>query len=165
MLQFAQRPGNRACFCPPSGYNRVSIEVCVALIIVVDDEPVVLRTVSQTLQQAGFPVLSAASPSEALRLAVAHRSPIDLMVCDVLMPCMSGGRLAEEFRLLHPETQYLFMAGLPDHPEVRDHILARGYPFLAKPFLPRQLLAKVRSVLGLGTEGSGAGGGVQGQGL
>lgn len=123
------------------------------MILVVDDEPVVLRAVSMALQQGGFLVLSAGSPSEALRLAVAHRSPIDLMVCDVLMTGMSGGRLADEFRLLHPETLYLFMAGLPDHPEVRDHILARGYPFLAKPFLPRQLLAKVRSLLG--TDGDG----------
>lgn len=129
-----------------------------AKILVVDDEPVVLRAVSLALQQAGFCVLRAASPSEALRLAVAHRSPIHLMVCDVLMPGMSGGRLAEEFQLLHPETEYLFMAGLPDHPEVRDQILARGYAFLAKPFLPRQLLAKVRGVLGLGAEKTGSGG-------
>lgn len=118
------------------------------MILVVDDEPVVLRAVSLALQHAGFPVLGAGSPSEALRLAVAHRGPIDLMVCDVLMPGMTGSRLAEEFRLLHPETRYLFMAGLPDHPEVRDHILARGYAFLAKPFLPKQLLAKVRDLLG-----------------
>lgn len=123
------------------------------MILVVDDEPVVLRAVSLALQQAGFPVLRAGSPSEALRLGVAHRSPIDLMVCDVLMAGMSGGRLAEEFRSLHPETQYLFMAGLPDHPEVRDHILARGYAFLAKPFLPKQLLAKVRSMLGIDGDG------------
>ena len=133
-----------------------------SLILVVDDEPLVLRTVSLALQQAGFAVLRAASPCEALRLAVAHRSPIDLMVCDVLMPDMSGGRLADEFQLLHPETRYLFMAGLPDHPEVRDRILARGYPFLAKPFLPGQLVAKVRGVLGLKT---GDGNRVQGQGF
>lgn len=136
-----------------------------ALILVVDDEPVVLSAVSLALQQAGFAVLRAASPSEALRLAVAQRSPIDLMVCDVLMPGMSGSRLAEEFGMLHPETRYLFMAGLPDHPEVRDHILARGYAFLAKPFLPRQLLVKVRAVLGIDGEKTGDGGTAHGSGF
>ena len=116
-------------------------------ILVVDDEPVVLACVASTLELSGFAVLRAAAPGEALRIGSSCGRPIDLMVCDVLMPGMAGPRLAAEFHALHPETRCLFMAGLPDHPEVREHILAHGLAFLAKPFLPDVLVAKVRELL------------------
>ena len=116
-------------------------------ILVVDDEPVVLSSVSGALQHFGFSVLRAASPDEALRVGASQAEAIDLMICDVLMPGPGGTGLAEKFRVLHPETRCLFMAGLPDHPEVLERVLRRGYAFLAKPFLPRQLVAKVREVL------------------
>jgi DNA-binding response OmpR family regulator len=41
----------------------------------------------------------------------------------------------------------IFMAGLPDSAEVHDRILSRGLSFLAKPFVPRTLLAKIQQVL------------------
>ncbi len=121
------------------------------IILVVDDEPVVLNSVAAILQFAGFTVLRAASPQEALHIGLSHLQPIVLMVCDVLMPGLSGPRMADEFGMLHPETQFLFMAGLPDHPEVRERVDS-GDGFLAKPFLPKELLAKVRQILGPGAD-------------
>lgn len=118
-----------------------------AVILVVDDEPVVLRTVAGALHHAGFSVLSANSPREALHIGITHSAKIDLMICDVLMPELTGPRLAEEFVSLHPETKLLFMAGLPDHPEVLESIIAPCRAFLPKPFLPRDLVAKVNSLL------------------
>lgn len=118
-----------------------------AVILVVDDEPVVLRSVAGALHHAGFSVLSAPSPREALHIGATHSGAIDLMICDVLMPDLTGPRLAEQFLRLHPETKLLFMAGLPDHPEVREFIIAPCHAFLAKPFLPRDLVAKVNSLL------------------
>lgn len=116
-------------------------------ILVVDDEPVVLNSVAGALQYFGFEVLRAASPEEAMRVGASRAHPIHLMICDVLMPGLGGAGLAEKFRDFHPETQCLFVAGLPDHPEVLERVLRRGYAFLAKPFLPRQLVAKVREML------------------
>lgn len=118
-----------------------------AVILVVDDEPVVLRSVAGALHHAGFSVLTANSPHEALHIGITHAAAIDLMICDVLMPELTGPQLAEKFAFLHPETKLLFMAGLPDHPEVREFILAPRRAFLAKPFLPRDLVAKVNSLL------------------
>lgn len=116
-------------------------------ILVVDDEPVVLGAVSATLTHAGYRVRSAGSAEQALEIARRCTDRIDLMVCDVVIPDRSGPSLAEDFRALHPETRVLFIAGLPDHPDVKDRVLGRGRAFLPKPFMPQDLLRKVRHVL------------------
>jgi two-component system, cell cycle sensor histidine kinase and response regulator CckA len=116
-------------------------------ILVVDEEPFVLRTVNTVLARGSYCVLQAGSPREALRIAVEVKEPIDLLVCDVIMPDISGPSLAERFVELHPETRCIFMAGMPDSAEIHDRILRLGKSFLAKPFLPGTLLAKVRQVL------------------
>jgi DNA-binding NtrC family response regulator len=118
-----------------------------ATILVVDDEPLVLSSVTSILRYAGYDVLKAASPSEALGLGLQHEEPIDLLLADVIMPGLSGPNLAEHFAVLHPEARYMFMAGLPDTPEIMERILSRGRPFLAKPFFPKTLIAKVGEVL------------------
>jgi DNA-binding response OmpR family regulator len=116
------------------------------VILVVDDEDMVLGTVCRMLSRAGFEVLAAASSEGALSVGAGHPQPIDLMVADVVMPGLNGLAMADRFRLGHPETQLIFMAGLPDSPEIAA-ILARGLAFLPKPFLPAVLVEKVREVL------------------
>jgi two-component system, cell cycle sensor histidine kinase and response regulator CckA len=119
------------------------------VILVVDDEPFVLNIVCCVLKSAGFTVLRAASPGEALVIGNDHSDPIRLLLSDVVMPGLTGPTLADRFAQIHPETEFLFMAGLPDSPEVCDRILSRGRAFLAKPFVPRTLLEKVGEVLGM----------------
>ncbi len=102
--------------------------------------------VSSILSRAGYPVLRAANPSEALDIAEVRREPIDLFLCDVVLPELSGPALAERLCLLHPEARCLFMAGLPDQPEIA-RAVARGQAFIAKPFVANDLVQKVREVL------------------
>lgn len=117
------------------------------VILVVDDEPVVRSAVAGVLRHYGYMALAAGSAAEALHVGRSRTQPIHLMICDVLMPRLSGPHLAEEFADLHPETRYLFMAGLPNHPDVLSQVIGRGQAFLAKPFLPKELLEKVSQVL------------------
>jgi two-component system cell cycle sensor histidine kinase/response regulator CckA len=117
-------------------------------ILVVDDEPLVLNVVCTMLECAGFTVLRAASPAEALEIAGRYSAGIRLLLTDVVMPGMSGPCLAERFAEIHPESACLFMAGMPSGPEVCERILQHGRAFLPKPFFPRTLLQKVREVLG-----------------
>jgi len=116
-------------------------------ILVVDDEPTVLSSVCAVLAHFGFEVSGAGSPHDALRAASSTRAPIDLLLCDVIMPGMNGPELAHRILAQHPEAQCLFIAGLPDHPDVVNGIIGCGLPFLPKPFTPRELIAKVREVL------------------
>jgi len=116
-------------------------------ILVVDDEPFVLNIVCSILRNAGFQVLSAASPQEALEIGHAHARPIRLLLADVILPGMNGPALADLFTGIHPETECMFMAGLPDTPEVCDRIIRRNRAFLPKPFVAATLVNKVQQVL------------------
>jgi len=118
-----------------------------AVMLVVDDEVCVLELCVAILERAGFDVLRAGSAEDALRIGAGHDQQIHLILCDVVMPEMSGPALADEFARLHPETRWLFMAGYPDSPEIIERVVARGRPFLAKPFMPQALVKKVREVL------------------
>ncbi len=116
-------------------------------IVVVDDEPFVLNVITAILSRAGFEVIPAASSQEALEIGRRHAGHIRLILVDVILPDLTGPSLADRFLLLHPEAECMFMAGLPDTPEVCDRIIRRGRAFLPKPFLPRTLVDKVREVL------------------
>ena len=120
------------------------------VVLVVDDEACVLDLCAVVLARAGFEVLRAASAAEALRVGRKCLGSIHLMLCDVVMPGLSGPALADEFELLHPETRVLFMAGFPDNPEIIERVVARGRPFLAKPFMPQALVKRVWEVLSPG---------------
>jgi len=100
------------------------------------------------LTHARMVALGADSAEAALSLATLRKARIDLLLCDVILPGLSGPDLAQEFLQFHPESRCLFMAGLPDTPEISKKILARGLPFLPKPFLPTTLVQKIRDVLG-----------------
>lgn len=120
------------------------------VILVVDDEPFVLNVVVSILRNAGFEVLSALSPQRALEIGRESVTPIRLLLCDVVMPGITGPSLADQFTELHPEAECMFMAGLPDTPEVCDRILQRGRAFIPKPFVPQTLVKKVQEVLSPG---------------
>jgi two-component system, cell cycle sensor histidine kinase and response regulator CckA len=118
------------------------------VILVVDDDPFVLDTVCAMLVHSGFAALGADSAKTALTLARLRSAPIHLLLSDVLLPGMSGPDMAQRFLELHPEARCLFMAGLPNSPEIAEKIFNRGLPFLPKPFLPAVLAEKVRRILG-----------------
>src|SRR5579883_1872375 len=112
-------------------------------ILVVDDELFVLNAVCGILRHAGYDVLRASTPAEALAISHQYSGPIHLLLSDVVMPQMSGPTLADRLEPIHPETIALFMAGMPDHPEVLARVLPLGRGFLPKPFTAATLLSKV----------------------
>jgi two-component system cell cycle sensor histidine kinase/response regulator CckA len=120
-----------------------------ATILVVDDEASVVELVRTMLWRAGFTVLEAGSPDEALRAVSEHSTAIELLLTDILMPGTNGYELAERVAALRPEIKVLFMSGY------RDKVLAEstgradaGGPFLRKPFTQHTLIAKIEEVLG-----------------
>lgn len=116
------------------------------MILVVDDEPAVLRVLCGILASRGYGVAGAASGEQALKTFAAC-GPVDLVLADVMMPRMSGPELADRLWEKDPGLRVLFIAGLPDTPLIRSEILDRGLPLLPKPFLPRTLAARIEEVL------------------
>ena len=65
-------------------------------ILLVEDEPTILRMTRMMLERKGYTVLSAATPAEAVEKAKNHSGAIDLLMTDVVMPEMNGRDLAEK---------------------------------------------------------------------
>ena len=116
-------------------------------ILLVEDEKVVRGLSRKTLQAAGYAVLEAASPREALRIAERHDGTIHLIVTDVVMPELSGPALVQRLTARHTEAKVLFMSGYTDDVLAPHHFTDRSVAFLSKPFTPAVLVKKVREVL------------------
>ena len=92
-------------------------------------------------------MLEASGPEEAICLCEDYEGLIHLLVTDVVMPGMGGGRMAERVTELHPGMKVLYISGYPDDTVVRHGVEETHAPFLQKPFAPDTLACKVREVL------------------
>jgi len=107
-------------------------------VLVVDDQDVVRDVITLSLEGAGYRVLAAATPADALEL-VRGGEEIDLVVTDVVMPEMDAFELASRIESALPGMRVLYTSGYTD-------AAAEG-PFIQKPFTPQQLVDKVAAVL------------------
>jgi len=116
-------------------------------ILLVEDEDQVREVAGAILRAAGFHVLMAATPAEAILLCEGSPERIDLVLTDVIMPKMNGRQLAERILRLRPEIRMLFMSGYTDDMILHNGILELGASFIQKPVTPDSLTRKVRDVL------------------
>jgi two-component system, cell cycle sensor histidine kinase and response regulator CckA len=116
-------------------------------ILLVEDDTLIRNLVRTVLRNEGYTILEAADGHEALTIAHQHPESIDLLVTDVVMPLMSGRELAEQLSQARGQIKVLFMSGYTDDAVVRHGLLTARVEFLAKPFSPLKLAAKVREVL------------------
>jgi PAS domain S-box-containing protein len=118
-------------------------------ILVVEDDPSVLRLTSEALARRGYRVLTANGWLEALDLVSRSTQAIDLVLTDIIMPGMGGRVLGERIRLLRPQVRVLYMSGYPDD-TFGDAAGAGRQPvmsLLEKPFTAERLAVKIRETL------------------
>jgi PAS domain S-box-containing protein len=116
-------------------------------VLVVEDDAGIRNLTSRALQGRGYSVLEAETGAEALRLAEEYDGPIDLVITDIVMPEMSGRRLAESVHSLHPSARVLFMSGFAPEEVVRQGLVDPDARLLEKPFSTEVLARTVREVL------------------
>jgi two-component system cell cycle sensor histidine kinase/response regulator CckA len=116
-------------------------------VLVVEDDGTVRSLVVDILEAEGYKILSAENAEQALVLAKNSNGPIHLILTDIVLPNMPGSQLASELLRLRPDTKVVFMSGYSDREIVRRTQSATPAYFLPKPFMPEELLCKVREVL------------------
>ncbi|MGH7255469.1 MAG: PAS domain S-box protein [Nitrospirales bacterium] len=114
-------------------------------VLVVDDDPGMRALTCALLQAAGYRVLEASLPWQAVELASDPSVALHLLLTDVIMPQVNGIELAQRLHALRPGLKILYMSGYTD--EMLGDLLATEDPLLQKPFFPQTLTDKVREVL------------------
>ncbi|HSS50001.1 MAG TPA: response regulator, partial [Thermoanaerobaculia bacterium] len=116
-------------------------------VLLVEDNDELRSATQGVLEALGYRVASAANGEEALAALEERGGRIDLAICDVVMPGMSGPEVVERLRARSPGMRVIFMSGYTDNVVVRHGILEGEYDFLEKPFSADRLAAKIRSAL------------------
>jgi len=116
------------------------------IVLVVDDEPIVLRSCTVAVAQAGFRPVVAENGAAGLETFIALQDEICLVLSDIIMPSVNGIEMAQSILKIRPETKILLMSGYSS-----DVIELQGrnhFPFIRKPFIHSMLVDKIRSVIG-----------------
>jgi two-component system, cell cycle sensor histidine kinase and response regulator CckA len=120
-------------------------------ILIVDDEPTVLRYIATVVRKEGYEVCQADGGDEALAICQSHDYYIDLMISDVAMPRMNGRALAECMNERYPGVPIIFVSAYPASRELVTGLTARGfengYTYLQKPCKPEELLRAIATAL------------------
>ena len=116
-------------------------------ILLVEDEPAILKMTKMMLNRQGYSVLSAATPADAISTAGTYAQKIHLLLTDVVMPEMNGRDLAKKVIPLAPGIKTLFMSGHADNVITRQGVADDRTAFIQKPFSIHELAEKIRGVL------------------
>jgi CheY-like chemotaxis protein len=106
-------------------------------VLVVDDDPFILRYIERALGMAKYNVRIANGEQQAL--AVLHERQIDFVLTDIVMGDSDGFRLAARIAACYGNLPVLFMTGALPETDQRAQKLCQAGLLLRKPFLPRQL--------------------------
>ncbi|HEY5057841.1 MAG TPA: response regulator [Gaiellaceae bacterium] len=113
-------------------------------ILVVDDEPQILRALRATLRGAGFTVDSAATAGEALTAAAAH--PPEAVILDLVLPDGNGTDVCRELRTWS-DAPVIVLSAVGEEREKIAALDAGADDYVTKPFSVDELLARLRAVL------------------
>ena len=116
-------------------------------ILLIDDEDMILREVSQMLEMIGYQVACANGGREAVELFKGRESLIDLVILDLIMPGMNGEQTFNMLRVINPRVKVLLASGYSINETARRILENNGTGFIKKPFSLRALSHRVRRIL------------------
>jgi CheY-like chemotaxis protein len=117
-------------------------------VLLVEEEMHVRTLLGKYLADQGYATLEARSAEEAIERCKKHKSsPVNLMICDLVMDEMNGVELARQLRTYHPRLKTIYLSS---HSE--SSVIYRGIPltdlqFLPKPFKLKELINSVNDLL------------------
>ena len=116
-------------------------------LLVVDDEPTILKVTGDLMQTLGYQVMRAASGQEAIEIYRMHKNKIRLVILDMVMPVWGGGKTYDELKKINPRVKAILSSGYSLNGEAKT-IIKRGVKaFIQKPFMVGQVSRTIRDVL------------------
>ena len=141
-------PRNQTESAPlPDPQPQIATEAAHETILLVEDDPAILKVTTRMIERQGYTVVAAATPGEAMELAHTDSGEIHLLMTDVIMPEMNGRDLAENICNQYPNLKCLFMSGYTANVIAHHGVLDQGVNFIQKPFSKADLAVKLREVL------------------
>lgn len=116
-------------------------------ILLVDDEPDVLASSTELLEEAGYTVLAASSGKEAVEIFRNNASEIVLVILDMVMPHMDGGDVYQALRDIHPDVRVLLASGFSKDGYAGELLEQGVRGFLQKPFRIIEIHKEVSQIL------------------
>jgi CheY-like chemotaxis protein len=117
------------------------------MVLLVDDEETITEIMEKALTLTGYRVLPARGGEEAIELYKKNQNRIDLVVLDMIMPGMNGGKVFDRLREMNPGVKVILSSGYSMDGEA-SQIMDRGCSgFIQKPFGIKELSQKIREVL------------------
>ena len=113
-----------------------------AVILCVEDEPAILELRKLQFENAGYSVLTAASPEDALE--VFTKEHVDLVFTDYLLPRINGAELASRMKRINPDVPIVLNSGVLDCPEDAAGVVDL---FLSKPVDTAELISAIAALL------------------
>ncbi|ARK23861.1 DNA-binding response regulator [Sporosarcina sp. P37] len=113
-------------------------------LLVIDDEPQMRDLIRMILEDAGYSVLEASDGIHALSVIKQH--DVDLCIVDVMMPYMDGFTFAEELKR-SSSIPLIFLSARGEEWDKVQGLKLGGDDYIVKPFLPRELVARIEAVL------------------
>ncbi len=112
--------------------------------LVVDDEPSLTRVVAGYLENEGFVVTTATNGEEAL--AAARRDPPDVVVLDLMLPGIDGIEVCRQLRTF-TDAYVIMLTARSEEIDTLIGLSVGADDYMTKPFSPRELTARIRSLL------------------
>jgi signal transduction histidine kinase/ActR/RegA family two-component response regulator len=116
-------------------------------ILLVDDEAGTRKYGKELLQGYGYAVLVAGSGEDALETLTQARSPIHLVILDLIMAGMGGKRCLQEIMKIEPQARVLITTGYADSDLVQQALDAGAIEVLNKPFRAHEMAKTIRRIL------------------
>ena len=120
------------------------------VVLLVEDETGVRELAREYLQMNGYKVIEAPDGATALSIYRQHQKEIDLVVADMVMPCMSGPELFERMKEINPGVRVIVSSGYSQDQEGRRMLRHGCLGYLQKPYNLESLDHLVRNVLDSG---------------
>jgi len=143
-LYDAKNTGRNKC-CPYK--HQDPIQAPSLTVLVIDDEEVVLVTVTKMLERLGYAVLAAKSGQDAIDLLYQNQNKIDMVIMDMVMPDMNPDQILSAIRERHSETKVVLSSGYSLTREGNGNLLTRTDGFLQKPYQLAELSQIVHATL------------------